>query len=232
MLVFHGFGDSPVGIETGTGMSDQADRAGFIAVYPQGSGFSPQWDLVGTDDIAFVDELLSRLEAELCFDLRRVYATGFSMGGGMANIVGCQLAERIAAIAPVSGIYLPGDSESCMPSRPVPVIAFHGVVDDVLPYGGGPAPGQYPEMIGVETWAAGWADRNECGAGPESQPAIIATVEPPFWTGCAAPVELYPIANRGHSWPGSPLDASPATEDDISAADLIWDFFSRHALPE
>ncbi len=232
VLVFHGFGGSPVGIEVGTGMSEQADEAGFIAVYPQGTGFSPQWDLVGMNDTDFVDALLDQLEAELCFDLRRVYATGFSMGGGMANIVGCRMAGRIAAIAPVSGIYLPDDAESCMPSRPLPVIGFHGVVDDVLPYEGGPAPGQYPEIIGVETWAAAWAARNNCDAESQPQAAISDAVEPLFWTGCPAPIELYPIANRGHTWPGSPLDASSETEDDISATALMWDFFTRHPLPE
>lgn len=232
VLVFHGFGSSAVGMEVGSGMSEQADDAGFIAVYPQGTGFSPQWDLVGNDDTMFIDELLDRLEAEVCFDLLRVYATGFSMGGGMANIVGCRLAGRIAAIGPVSGIYLPDEAESCTPSRPVPVIAFHGIADAVLPYAGGRAPGPYPEMMGVEAWAADWAERNGCDEEPEPQRAIIETVEPLFWTGCSAPVELYPIANRGHTWPGSPLDASPETANDVSAANLIWDFFARYTLTE
>lgn len=231
VLVFHGFAGSPVAMEVGSDMSEKADEAGFVAVYPEGTGFSPQWDLVGADDTEFVDRLLTTLEGEVCFDPRRVYASGFSMGGGMANIVACRLAGRIAGLASVSGVYLPTHSESCMPSRPVPVIAFHGKLDDVLPYDGGTAPGTYHEVIGVEDWAVDWADRNGCAEGPERQPAISEAVEPLFWIGCAAPVELYPVANRGHTWPGSPLDVSPETMDDISATDLIWDFFARQSLP-
>lgn len=231
VLVFHGFAGSPEDMEAGSGMSAKADEVGFIAVYPAGLGSPAGWDLVGGDDAAFIEGLLASMAAQVCFDPRRVYASGFSMGGGMATAVGCRMADRIAAIAPVSGVNLADEIAPCQPSRPMPYIAFHGVLDGVLPYAGGPLRGPYPEVIGAEAAAAAWAKHNGCGSEPQPQPVINQTVEPMFWTGCAAPVEFYRITNRGHTWPGSPLDVSPETVDDINATDVIWDFLRDQLLP-
>lgn len=232
VLMFHGFGGSPQNIEAGSGMSVKADEAGFIVAYPAGLGSRAGWELIGTEDLDFVDALLTSLAAEMCFDPHRVYASGFSMGGGMTTAVGCRLADRIAAIAPVSAVNLADDKVLCQPSRPMPFLAFHGLLDDVLPYGGGAVPlGRYPEVIGAEFAAAAWAERNACESTPQPQPVINQTVEPMFWTGCAAPVELYRITNRGHTWPGSPLDESADTANDIHATDVIWEFFSHQVLP-
>ena len=87
-----------------------------------------------------------------------------------------------------------------------------------------------PAVIGVEAWAADWAKRNGCHSGPAKQPSI-GEVEPLFWQGCAAPVELYRITGGGHAWPGSPNDDPQMTTHDLSANDVIWDFFAHFALP-
>jgi polyhydroxybutyrate depolymerase len=86
-----------------------------------------------------------------------------------------------------------------------------------------------PPVIGVEAWAAQWARRNGCDGGP-SQQSAIGTVEPLFWQGCVAPVELYRITRGGHTWPGGFQDDPAMTTHDISANDVIWDFFTRFAL--
>ncbi len=231
VLAFHGYSSSPEDFEALTVLSKKADAAGFILVYPRAIGNPSAWDLAGTRDTAFVDALLAQLEARFCVDTRRVYAAGSSMGGGMANVIGCRLADRIAAIASVSGLYGPAHGDPCTPSRAVPVVAFHGVIDPIVPYRGGPvnAAGAQP-VIGVEAWAAGWAKRNGCNGEPEPQPAI-GDVEPLAWKGCAAPVELYRILHGGHTWPGSPIDDPALTTHDISADDVIWEFFARQALP-
>jgi polyhydroxybutyrate depolymerase len=236
ILVFHGYGDSAEAMGHLTLMSVKADDSGFIAVYPRGIGNPSKWDVDGTSDTKFVDALLTRLEQGLCFDTRRVYATGVSMGGGMANIVGCRLAARIAAIAPVSGVYGPNWGDPCKPSRPVPVVAFHGLIDPIVPYRGGPIVDpehrskDLPPVIGVEAWAANWAKSDGCIGGSAQQPSI-GEVEPLFWQGCAAPVELYRITLGGHAWPGSPNDDPQMTTHDLSANDVIWDFVARFALP-
>lgn len=230
MLLFHGFAGSPEEMERATDMSTKADEEGFVAVYPQGIGSPPAWELRGSQDARFVAALLPALAAQVCFDPGRVYATGFSMGGGMATVLGCRMADRIAAIAPVSGVNLPDEELECRPSRAVPMIAFHGVLDELLPYDGGRAPGRYPHVVAAETAAAAWAERNGCDTAVERRSGPIDTVNVLAWSACDAPVELYSIINRGHTWPGSPLDVSAETAGDISATDLIWDFVSRHAI--
>jgi polyhydroxybutyrate depolymerase len=234
VLVLHGYGDTSELVQDQTGFSKKADQAGFVAVYPQALGDPAAWDIAGSRDTAFIDTLLTALEAGTCVDKTRVYATGMSLGGGMVNALGCRLSGRIAAIAPVSGLYGPQWEGSCTPSRPVPVVAFHGMLDTIVPYAGGPitdpdgnADADHP-VIGVESWAAGWAARNHCDPDPQAQKAI-GEVVPLVWQHCSAPVELYRIKNGGHSWPGNSWDDEP-TNMDVVATDVIWQFFSTITL--
>ena len=235
VVVFHGLGDTPELVEDQTGFSREADLVGFVAVSPQALGDPALWDIAGSRDTAFIDVLLTTLEKDPCVARTRIYATGMSMGGGMANALGCRLAGRIAAIAPVSGLYGPGWEGSCAASRSMPVIAFHGVVDPIVPYGGGPITDPEgrtagdPPVVGVEAWAAGWASRNHCDPYPREQQAI-GKVVPLVWQHCTAPVELYRVTDGGHAWPGSSWP-DPQTNRDISATDVIWQFFSAQALP-
>jgi polyhydroxybutyrate depolymerase len=235
VLVFHGLGDTPQLVEDMTAYSKKADESGFVAVYPQALGDPARWDIAGSSDTTFIDALLTTLEADTCVDPTRVYATGMSMGGGMVNALGCRLSERIAAIAPVSGLYGPGWEGSCTPAGSMPVLALHGLVDPIVPYAGGPVTdpegrvNDAPPVIAVESWAAGWAARNQCDPRPIAGQAI-GQVVPLVWQHCDAPVQLYRINDGGHSWPGSSWD-DPQTNRDISATDLIWQFFKTHALP-
>ncbi|MDP9249966.1 MAG: dienelactone hydrolase family protein [Chloroflexota bacterium] len=235
VLILHGLGDSGHAVEDMTAFSKKADQAGFVAVYPQALDDPARWDISGSRDTAFVAALLTTLEADTCVDPARVYATGMSMGGGMANALGCRLSDRIAAIAPVAGLYGPGWEGSCSPTRSMPVLAFHGVQDPIVPYAGGPITdpngtlNDAPLVIAVESWTAGWAARNHCDPQPIAAHSI-GKVVPLVWQHCAAPVELYRINDGGHTWPGSSWD-DPGTNRDINATDLIWQFFEARALP-
>jgi polyhydroxybutyrate depolymerase len=68
-----------------------------------------------------------------CVDPARVYVAGMSLGGGMANVVACTMAEKSAALATVAGAYGPNWGDPYKPTRPVPVIAFHGLIDPHRP---------------------------------------------------------------------------------------------------
>ena len=141
---FHGAGSTGLEFERYSGFSLLADQAGFIAVYPQGLGDLANWDtLPNSKDVAFVRDLLAGLEARCSIDPRRVFATGHSRGGGMANRLGCELSDRLAAIGPVSGDYENG--EFCSPVRPLAVVAFHGTSDPTIPYNGFGLPGAIHE---------------------------------------------------------------------------------------
>jgi polyhydroxybutyrate depolymerase len=228
-LVFnlHGLGSNLDEQELLSGMTAKADEAGFIVVYPQAgaSVWNIQAGEIGAIDVNFIRELIGYLETKLNIDPARIYATGFSNGGGMVHRLACDLSDRIAAIAPVAGAHMP--DQPCEPERPVPVLAIHGTADPFAPY--------LDERVGqnIPQWAADWAARNGCNPAPVSQeqgPGIYVE----SWGGCEAnaSVVIYRIEGVGHTWPGSPLGNAwgPNTQD-LIANDVIWQFFTAHPRP-
>lgn len=228
VILFHGFMGNPQEVERDTAMSTVAEAEGFVVVYPEGSGRPRSWrsdPRLGDLDVTFVRDLVARLDRALDVDEARVYAAGMSNGGGMAARLACDAADLVAAIGPVAGAYFFGD---CVPVRPVPVIAFHGDADPIVPYAG-----WAPFLPGVEAWAGGWAERNGCGAEP-SLGAVAVGVTTLRWTGCTAgaDVVLYTVAGGHHGWPGSKRAGEYlGSTGSVDASDLIWEFFAAHPMP-
>lgn len=225
LLAFHGYGGGMWDLGYTGLLSDLAETQGFVVAYPQGIGEGPTWDLQGGSDIPFVLALIDELVSTQCIDPARVFATGFSMGGGMTNVLGCRLADRIAAIAPVAANHGSTWGEPCEPSRPVPIIAFHGTADEALPYEGGDSPFPDRPVTAVEDWMAGWATANGCTGGPD-EASVSSDVASLTWQGCTAPTQLYRVTGGGHTWPGGQNDPSFGySTDAISASELMWALF-------
>jgi polyhydroxybutyrate depolymerase len=243
VLNFHGHGSNAMQQERRSGMSLLADQQGFIAVYPQGvvgpdgrTGWvtgAPERPQV--NDVLFVSDLLNHLQSVLCIDPLRIYATGFSNGGGMTNVLACILAGRFAAFAPVSGAY-PPYSGGCHPVRPVPLLEFHGTADWVVPYNGSMSK-HYPPIL---AWLQGWATRDGCTMGPTLFYKQV-NVKGLEWTNCRgnATVVHFRIQGEGHTWPSVTFNVSfntsggstGTTVKALSASALIWSFFQQHPLP-
>lgn len=95
----------------------------FIVVSPQ----LPDNDSWSSDVLnALLDELIERLP----IDTDRVYLTGLSLGGFATWDFACDFPGRFAAIAPICG---QGDEDRACLLRKVPVWAFHGAKDPVVP---------------------------------------------------------------------------------------------------
>lgn len=242
VISIHGFAEWPAHQMEISGWNTLADQHGFIVVYPQGTSFPLRWTTHAVDssaaglpdDTGFIADLIDRLSAEYNIDPQRIYANGLSNGGGMSNRLACELADRIAAIGGVSGAYL-YPPEACQPARPVPVIAFHGTADEIVPYNGGPSRMFDIPFPLVSEWAAAWAERNGCAGEVESL-AVSPTVDRVHYTGCNqnAEVVFYTIAGGGHAWPGGepiPEWIVGYTTMEINATRLMWEFFSQHPLP-
>ena len=93
----------------------------------------PGWEIHtidGNRDVAFTRALLDELERRYCIDTARVFVTGFSNGAFFSSLLGCTLADRIAAVAPVSGGPVPA---GCAPARGVPILIQHGRLDPLIP---------------------------------------------------------------------------------------------------
>ncbi len=229
VINLHGYSSNSKQEEALTGMSPKADEAGFIVVYPD--GIESTWytgpGAQGDADQQFVRDLIAHLEALYTIDPKRIYATGISNGGGMTNRLACDMANVIAAIAPDSGAY--NFWQNCNPSRPVPVLAFHGLDDNIIPYAGNTPQIMTPP---IEDWAAAWAGRNGCASTPTiTTPVETITIH--TWSQCKenADVILYTLANHGHSWPGSLVMPKNITSQAVNATDVIWEFFKQHPMP-
>ncbi len=233
VLVFHGYGGDAAGMENGSGFSTLADQKDFLAVYPQGlpdkETNRPFWAEIGpidygVDDALFVSDILNDLQQKYCVDAHHIYATGFSNGGGITNLLACRLAGRIAAFAPLSAnaYAIPG---GCHPGRPVAILDMHGTADPLLPYNGIPASANpnWP-LPAVPAYLRSWATRDGCTRGPD-----IFLREPKAtgmqWTNCQGNVSVvhYRIEGGGHSW--------PPTINSNTPAGVIWQFFSKYPLP-
>jgi polyhydroxybutyrate depolymerase len=190
VLVFHGFGHFAAGLRANLGFPELAARGELVAIHAEGrddvrllNRVARGWDIAPGDtrDVAFVRAILDAVEAERCIDRRRIFATGFSNGGFVSNLLGCQLADRLAAVAPVAG----GRAlDACAPTMPMPILFVHGTADRVVP-------------LRMTAAAAGWWRRaNHCAesAADEMRDGCAAARD------CAADVVVCQ-GSQQHTWP-------------------------------
>jgi polyhydroxybutyrate depolymerase len=252
VLAFHGFGSSAHHMVKFCHLNDKADQAGFIVVYPEGTGKTrrtlawnagdccgdPQTD--NTDDVGFVRVVLDNLAKIASLDAKRVYATGMSNGAMMAYFLAAKLSDRIAAIAAVSG---PMGTCNCRAERSVPIMHFHGIDDKFAPFEGGVGERSITKMnfISVKVTIDFWVHANNCELTPvvTELPAFVddgTRVIRKVWGNGSddSEVILFEIAGGGHTWPGAKpmLFCVEHTTQNISANDEIWRFFQRHALKD
>lgn len=239
VLDLHGY-SSTQGMQASlSGMKAIADANGFIVAYPAGVGPVGQmsWNAGtccdpakadGVDDVAFMHAVVGDIVANANIDRRRVYATGLSNGAFMSHRLGCDAADLFAAIAPVAAPLGIDPVTDCQPVRPIPVLQFSGLTDQVVPYDGGPT-SVFPDVIvipALDSYAY-WATVNGCSAGGAfldlGNGASLRT-----HTGCTDGVEVQLYSINGNLFLGHILYGNA---DGIDVAQRIWDFFSRFTLP-
>jgi polyhydroxybutyrate depolymerase len=231
---FHGYTMDPPGQAAFSGMTPVADDKAFVLAYPAGIGNSWNGGLCCgqaasgmLDDTGFARAVVADIETKLCIDEKRVYSTGMSNGGYLTHRNGCESADLFAAIAPVAGV-LGIDPEDCLPSRPIPVMHFHGTNDLLVPYGGGGLLGT-PSVPDTD---AGWAERNGC-TGDAVSTYMMGDAHCETHETCddGVKVTLCTIEGEGHCWPGQSVCTFGTSTTDISANEAMWEFFSQFSLP-
>ncbi len=249
VLAFHGGGANARNMAAFSGLNEKADEAGFIVVYPEGSG---RLERVLTfnagnccglaaarqiDDVAFTRRLLDDLSGVVSVDRRRVFATGMSNGAMMAYRLAAEMSDRIAAIAPVGG---PMGTEECHPGRAVSVMHFHGDADEFAPFAGGKGRGQSgTDFYSVDHTIRAWVAANGCRKTPlttrlpdrEQDGTTVRQTRYESGTD-GAEVVLVVVEGGGHTWPGKEprLRTLGVSTRDISANDMMWEFFQRHPM--
>ena len=107
-----------------------------IVVYPNGSGAggSPGWDTAnGSRDFELVIGLAQEIGTEMCFDLSRVHAYGYSRGAAMSHAVGCYRGDLFTGIGASSG-WAPSTG---LCQQPIAVFLSHGLNDDRVSFATG-----------------------------------------------------------------------------------------------
>jgi len=254
VIVLHGGGGNGAGMVKLTGFNAVSDREGFIVVYPDGidrhwnDGRGVEWYRAHTqdiDDVGFISALIDELSRKLNIDAKRVYATGISNGGMMSYRLGCELSDRIAAIAAVAASLAVNKVKEWSPTRPIPVMIIAGTADPLVPWNGGDIRyGEriYGTVLSVPETVEFWVEKNGCTARPvvrrlpDSDPADGTVVRREAYSGCkdGAEVVLYAVEGGGHTWAGGlqylPERIIGKTSREFSASEVIWQFFKQHSL--
>ena len=153
------------------------EKEGVISLYPDGTKsadsrkMGPGWNVgpccSDDDDVKFSREMIAAVEEIACIDKKRVYAAGFSMGGGMSNHVACFMSDIYAAVAPAGMDLNTTNSAKCNPERPISIIMFRGTSDPVCKYQGGDSGyGDGLNFLGAERNFKFWAEKNGCQGSP------------------------------------------------------------------
>lgn len=194
VLVFHGLGDNERNFANIVGFHRDWPEA--TVVYPAGRdrpdregmrGWHGFLDHDENNDLAFVDRLLTELEARYRVDPERVYVTGFSNGGHLTFNLLLQRPCRFAAYAPVGALaeYV---SEATTP-RPVLYLFGRG------------EPREYTEAWQQTVVALARLNR-ATGEKREWQPGLTE-----FRPGPGGASTVYGLYGAGHVWPSQGNEA-------------------------
>src|ERR1041385_8631459 len=232
VINWHGLTSNAKQQEGFSNMDPVSDADGFIVVYPNSpdnswnAGTCCAFSATTRDDIGFAHALVDQISKDACVDSKRIYTTGMSNGAFMSYRLGCEAADVFAAAAPVAGkIGVP----NCHPSRPIPLIAFHGTADPLVAYDSGALSAD--NMTVPDTVKHG-AELAACPPGP-TQTYKNGTVTCEAWSDCGGGVgvELCSAEGEGHCWPGQSICPFGAATTDVDASRRIADFFKRYTLP-
>jgi poly(3-hydroxybutyrate) depolymerase len=184
-----------------------------IFVAPQ--GINNGWANSGGEDVTFVDDMIRRIEADLCVDTSQRFALGFSYGGGMSYALACARATVFRAVAVYAGGQLSGCSGG---TQPVAYIGLHGLRDGVLNISAG------------RSLRDRFVRNNGCTPQNPPEPAQGSLTHiVTYYSGCQAG---YPVAwaafDAGHT-PG-PVDGKPGDfepGENSWTRPVVWEFFTQ-----
>ncbi len=232
---FHGSGSSAATQFRYADFTEIADRNEVILVMPDANKvfadkkhpLASYWDHAWEAnlrkrnyDIDFVLELVEHVKSEYC--TKDFFATGMSAGGDMVSALACLVDTPFKSFAPVTYRYYA--AEECANAGPRPTLSFQGDKDYIVPIDGSESPWFDPPM---EEVMQRWAMHNGCDDAALEE-RVSNEVRRIFWDNCDADTEWYLIKGGGHTWPGGlPSKQLGYTTIDISASELIWDFFHK-----
>lgn len=246
IFVIHGGSGTPEGMINIANFKTISDRDKVVLVYP--AGIQNNWNdgrptppnQLGINDVNFFNQMCDYMIANNSVDETKIYATGISNGGFMSSRLGCELSNRIAAIAvDAATIEATTSASNCNPSRPVPAIYIQGTTDPIVPFTGGQmTAGSGGTILSHFQAINKWVTINGCNATPTvtDLPDIAndgTTIKQRVYSNGTNGIEVvsYVIQNGGHTWPQGfqylPETIIGKTSQDMNACEVIWTFFKR-----
>lgn len=232
LLVLHGAGSSILSMIQATNFNSIAGDAGFLVVYPE--GHQALWNFGGEcemahperpDDIHFIKYVLEELGKKYNIDEKRIYVTGFSMGGFFSYYLAAKMPDTFAAIAPVAAT-MPRYLSNIQNVKSIPVLIELGTKDSSVPYEGSGS-GNCGTLSGMETIQF-WAKVNSCDENPSTtylpdNGIDYLQIRIDEFNNCNSPFETKLISVEGgsHRW---------YNNSEINISQIIFDFFSNKTL--
>lgn len=252
VVALHGGGGTGEKVNKLLRLNSLADQYGFVVAYPD--AVDHHWNdgrgvkkyrshRENIDDVGFISEMIDNISGDFSIDHKRVYVTGASNGAMMSLRLGCELADKITAIAPVIGSMPENLVAGCAPTKPMPLMMINGTDDPLVPWEGGYVHvyrKKLGKIISVRQTIDFWVTRNGCSPdpqismAPDTDPDDGTRVQKSVYGQCAdgADVVLYEIQGGGHTWPGGyqylPEFLIGKTSRDLNATETIWNFFNAH----
>jgi polyhydroxybutyrate depolymerase len=251
VVALHGGFGTARKMEEETGLSELADKEGFFVLYPNGMtlfGRLQHWNAGhccgiamrrDVDDVGFVSQAIDQICSRLKVDTARIYMVGYSNGGMLAYLFAAERSEVLAAFAVIAASIGSRSSPSAPervippPRSPVPLIAFHGLEDDLVPYAGGRRGNQGHLYVSVNESMAFWVKAN-CGSpAPVRERKIEGNIMKDTWSAREGRKEvvLYSLEGWNHPLPSRRhTHALPEAHSlrDFDATETLWAFFKSH----
>jgi len=237
VTLLHGYTGTAAGMEQWTHMSEKADEEGFLVAYPNGIAYpwnetnpqawncGAQWEewTRNTDDVGFIDAMIGKITANYSIDPKRIYIAGHSNGSRMTYRLGFELADKIAAIAPVSGQMVYQSTQ--VPESPVSVLHLHALDDNAVLFYGQHNPSE-TMYESVDSILKLWSSYYSCNGTPDTLQTEEDYLVKSWNCGDAnVDIKLYVMKRGAHQW-------FTVENSGISATDLIWEFFEAHPKGE
>ncbi|BEV15952.1 prolyl oligopeptidase family serine peptidase [Herbaspirillum sp. DW155] len=248
IIALHASGSSGSLMARATGLTEIAEAAGYMIVYPNGTGLAIDartWNSGGccgyaqmhkVDDVAFLRALIDKLVKDGLADPKRVYLVGVSNGGMMAYRMAAEAPELFRAVAVVSAVL---DVPPETVKAPMPLLHIHGSDDPFIPFLGGIGKQEVSQVPRLSVARSIEAFIKADGANP--RPAVNdipdtandgTTIRQYTYASKTDPqaVVLYEVKGGGHAWPGGvvPIINGGKSSQNLDTSRTVISFFNAH----
>jgi polyhydroxybutyrate depolymerase len=227
VFVLHGYTQTAEWAST-LGFNQIADTAKFVVCYPQGLNNAWKNYAHNSEDVGFLKALAQSLQTELSLNTNKTFATGFSQGGSMCNLLAIDASNLFKAVAPVAGFFEQNVwTSTTTPQSNIPYFAIHGTSDQIIPINGSQGSTGWQGGPAIQIIVDYWKVQNNCTTTDNVQFTANTTAYHYRSGTNGKEVWFYKINGQGHVFPGDPKAKAGSDISGFNASVEIWKFFRK-----